>query len=316
MPSVFILAGIGAYYGLRSLKAKNYRNLFDIALISAVWLAQFAFYYVAILKAQANSDYLQNFHQYNFLFATPDDASEWVHNWAVVNALIRQVGGWPFTLVINTVLILIGIITWIRKDIASACLVVVPLLALIIAAALDQYSLLPRVALFAIPLFIILAGYGFYTVLQIDNRMLKIAAIAISVYSFSGTIVKTAQSQFKFEQLTDGLEFARQKGITGDYLYIYHSSIPAFLYYTDIHPQREKWADMKKGASFLSWDTQYPSLSWEMRYSWRNTLPVAFVFTNATRQMSSLRAAEMSKYMTETDRLDKEDIRVFVYQKD
>ena len=315
MPSVFILAGIGAYYGWIALRGKNYKGLADIAFVALCWLAQFAIYYVAILEPQANSDYLQNFHQYNFLFATPDDASEWVHNWAVVNALIRQVGGWPFTLVINTLLILLGAIAWLRRDAASALLVIVPLAALLVAAAFNQYSLLPRVALFSIPLFIILIGYGFYTVMRTNSSVAKIVCVIIGVYSASGTIIKTVQSQFKFEQITDGLEFARQKGITGDYLYIYHSSVPAFLYYTDIHPEKASWKDMKNGASFLSWDTQYPSLSWEMKYSWLNTLPVAFIFTNATREVSSLRAAEMSKYMTATGQLDKPGIRVFIYQK-
>src|SRR5690606_18886085 len=131
-------------------------------------------YYFLILKPQIESNYLQNFHMDWFLYATPGNKGEWEHNLRVLRNLLEEAGGYNFvTLGFNTILLLTGIIFFTRNT-SKSLLVTIPLFAVIVAAALNQYSLIPRVALFTMPLMLILIGYGM-------EQLMRVRFIAVPV---------------------------------------------------------------------------------------------------------------------------------------
>lgn len=316
MPSVFVLAGVGAYYGWKCINEKNYRKIWPVIITGGLWLVQFALYYLIILKPQANSDYLQRFHQYDFFHLTPNDAGEWNYNIDKYRNLAGQFAGIaPYALLINTVFLVAGIIALIKKDLAKALLLLVPLAAMLFAAGLKQYSLMPRVALFSIPLMMVLAGYGFHFLWEIGPKALKAGVLILAFYVAYSNIDFSLHGRYKYEQLTEGLDYLQKKGITGDYLYIYWSSGPAFTYYTQIHPQRRKWQSLVKGSTLLPWDRDYTALSWEMQHTWLNTQPVGFVFTNGTNEEVYTRERAMRNFMKEKARYDKPSVKAFIYQK-
>ena len=143
MPSVFALAGIGIYYTAICIQQKVYNKIRLLIICAAVWLMQFIFYYIAILKDQANSAYLQNFHRDNFLFATPEDLHEVAQNWAIFSALLRQFGNnnpFGFNVVFNTLLLLSGIFLLLKQNFAKALLLLTPVVAVLMASALNDFS--------------------------------------------------------------------------------------------------------------------------------------------------------------------------------
>jgi 4-amino-4-deoxy-L-arabinose transferase-like glycosyltransferase len=83
MPVVFLLAAIGLYYLLLTVKQKQYNKLGILAGIAAVWAVQFVFYYITILQPQIHSSHLQNGHSLYFLIPFPSGIDEWVSNWNV-----------------------------------------------------------------------------------------------------------------------------------------------------------------------------------------------------------------------------------------
>ncbi|WP_276132354.1 hypothetical protein [Polluticoccus soli] len=314
MPSVFVLAGVGCFYGWISFSRKEYKRLVAVIVTAILWLVQFGFYYMAVLKPQANSDYLQNFHQNDFLFATPDNAGEWMHNWAVFNALLKLMGKWPLMLTVYMALVITGAVSLIRNNIAKAFLLCVPIGGLLVAAALNQYSLMPRVALFSVPLFMLLIGVGFEAALRINVREWKLAMVVLGVYCIAGDISKSITTPYKYEQLTEGLNYTVQQGIRGHDVYLHHSSVPAFIYYTEMHPNRDRYRDLI-GANRLGWDTYYPLLGFELKNKQPADRPVALLFTNATYTQSAAYAEQVRRYVPEIGRLEKDYIKVFVFGK-
>lgn len=316
MPSVFVLAGVGVYYGWICLKQKDQRALLKIMLVSTIWLAQFVVYYLLILKPQADSSYLQQFHQENFLFATPGNAGEWMHNWSVINALLWQFGDhWPFVITIYTALLLAGAIKLFCRNAATGLLLTVPLGGLMIAAALNQFSLLPRVALFSLPLFILLIGYGFATVIHINVREWKLAMIVLALYASASNIAKSVNEQYKYEQLTDGLDHLQQVGIDGAHLYLHHASGPAFLYYTGIHPNRDRYVKLVKGCRVLNWDTYYSTLSQEIASILRPGEQVGFVFTNAPQDETDIKVQNLRMFLRQTEVYQRTGVNTYLFGK-
>jgi 4-amino-4-deoxy-L-arabinose transferase-like glycosyltransferase len=314
MPSVFALAGVGCYYGWQVFKDRDYKSLVRIGGIAVLWVAQFAVYYLLILKPQADSDYLQHFHQNNFLFATPNNTGELMHNWEVFSALLKQFeGDWILVLTFNTAFLILGAVALFRRDAAKGFLLLVPIGGLLVAAALNQFSLLPRVALFSMPLLIVVIAYGVDSCMAMDEKIWKLAIVAVLLFAMGSSLSSTLEKPWKYEQLTDGLDFLKEKKLPGDNLYAYHSSGPALKYYTTIHPDKAQW-EQYKNVDILQWSTLYDSLAWQMRYVWK-AKTFGFIFTNATGEQRMQRVSGVSNHLYLKERYEAATVDAYIFTK-
>lgn len=315
MPSVFVLAGVGCYYGWQLVSNKQYKTLWLPVTISLVWVLQFAVYYVLILQDQANSDYLQNFHQYDFLFATPGNKGEWEHNWRVFSELmIRFEGYFPYVHNINTAFLIVGTIMLLRKATTRALLLIIPVLALGAAAALNQFSMMARVSLFIIPVLILIIGYGFAQYYYLKSTWLKGIVIAAGVYAAWCNIAYLSGEPFKYEELTEGMHFAQENNIPGSKVFLYHSSVAAFIYYTTIHPDKEQWATVKD-ANRLIYETNYDSLGAHLH---NTSLPgerAALLYTNATEAEFDERNIQLKPHLQVADSIRYPWVKAFVFKR-
>lgn len=315
MPSVFVLAGVGCYYGWQALSDKQYKLLLLPLAFSVVWVLQFALYYMLILQEQANSQYLQSFHQYDFLFATPSTKEEWGHNWHVFSELmIRFEGYYPYVHNINTAFLVIGTIMLIRKATAKSILFIIPILALCASAALNQFSMMARVSLFIIPVLILIIGYGFAQYYYLKSAWLKGIVIIAALYAAGCNVAQLTKEPFKYEELTTGMRLVQDKKLPGYSVFLYHSTVPAFIYYTTIHPDREKWASIGQ-ANRLIYETNYDSLSWQMRGVWSSNEPVAFIYTNATEEEFEYRNGHVQNHMQVADSLHYPWVKAYIFRK-
>lgn len=311
MPSVFVLAGIGLYYWLQGNGLKNFKTTAMLGGISATWILQFAFYYITILKEQANSAYLQNFHMDYFLYATPGNKEELMHNWNVVNGLVTEAGGFTFLAnAFNILCIAVGIVACIRKKDARILLMLVPLAAVLLAAGLNQYSLIPRVALFTMPLILILVAMGMNTLLSARYSIISLIPIGIGMVCISSfSNMSLAWKGYESEQVTDAVDFAMKNNIqSGNRLYLHNGARPAFIYYTTIHPNKDKWAKVKD-AHLLSWDANFDSLA-------ANTpLPCSFIFTSVYPEDLANTRTTIEKHLKEINKLEKPGSYTYIYSK-
>jgi 4-amino-4-deoxy-L-arabinose transferase-like glycosyltransferase len=315
MPSVFVLAGVGCYYGWQAISSRQYRLLWLPVTVSTVWVFQFVLYYLLMLQEHANSDYLQNFHHYFFLFATPSRAEEWEYNWRVFSYLMATFEGeYPYVHSINTAFLIVGTIMLVRKATARSILLVIPVLALCAAAALNQFSMLARVSLFIIPVLILIIGFGFAQYYYLKSAWLKGIIIIAGLYAAGCNVAQLTQEPFKYEELTEGMHFAQDRNIPGDRVFLYHSSVPPFIYYTTIHPGKDKWGDMKH-AHKLIYETNYDSLGAWLNYSLEPGEEVVFLYTNATESEFQFRNKQPKPHLETTDSLVHPWVKACVFRK-
>src|SRR5690606_29688890 len=129
------LTGVALYYCHQIITAKQFRKIGIVAVTALLWLGQFGLYYMFILKPQIESSHLQNFHSDFFLFATPENADEWQHNWDVIKYFIQETSGfWDVAFTFHLLLLILGCVFFLIRDTGRSMLVLVPIGATFVAA--------------------------------------------------------------------------------------------------------------------------------------------------------------------------------------
>ncbi len=241
MPSVFILAGIGCFYAASALRERRYRLLAMLAMIAVVWLSQFGLYYHAILKAQINSQYLQGYHHNYFLIGIPRSLADWQHNWERVEDLLGNIGGWSAVAIVSNLLfLLLGIVQLVKQRSVGIWLMLVPVAFVLLAAALRQFSLIDRVVLFMLPLWLLIIGIGFQWLASYGWRPLQ--ALLVLVGGFNAIAMPhNVLHPYEFHEITKGMMWLQARGARGKQLYLHDASVPAYIYYTELHPEKLRW---------------------------------------------------------------------------
>lgn len=311
MPSVFILAGVAAYYFIHCIQYKAFKKMWLIAICGIVWLAQFGAYYKLILQTQAESSYLQSFHADYFLVATPDNLKEWQHNMALCQVLLSEAAGaTALALVFNVIGIVYAMVYLVRKKRAVAALLILPGIALLFAAAINKFTLIPRVSLFIMPIILLLVAIGIGLMLLHKRRYINwVAAIIACVNLYNHNMIHFIWDKLETEEITDALDFVMENGINnGNRLYLHNGAGPAFIYYTNIHPEKEKWRSIKN-ADRLSWDADYNALAqWALS-------PSAFIFTSIYSADLANTRKQIEGHMKQTASFEKPGCYAFIYSK-
>jgi hypothetical protein len=257
MPSVFVLAGVGCYYGLHSVMNK-WKGFGALVLIAIIWLANFGLFYELMLKAQVGLPYLQNYHKNYFLIANPQKFQEWQHNWSRLKEILMNMGGFHYyAWLVSVLFVAVGGFALLFRRPQWFILVLFPVMFTFIAAAMKQFSLIERVILFMMPLLLITLGYGVWQFMQLRFKAVQVLAIIGGIYIIS----HYNEFQFFYKPLitpefTKGMEYLDKKGAKGNQVYVHDATRPTYLYYTQIHPNKEKWAHLQ-GANLLNWDDHY-----------------------------------------------------------
>lgn len=247
MPSVFILAGVGAYYACLFYSSRDYSNMSASIVVLLIWLIQFLAYYILILKPQISSDYLQNFHKESFLYPIPHSRVELSHNWLMTIDILKVAAGfWLLSVLFHGVAIFMAIYVALRSKSISALLLIVPIILLFFAAVLHQYALTPRIILFDLPLVLILIASGFEQFMS--YRFVRIPLIIVSLiclYNFSE--LSLFYKPLKIQETTGCMDFLVAEQISGSSLYVDPTAFPMYTYYSEIHPCSARWKTIKGG---------------------------------------------------------------------
>ncbi len=309
MPSVFILAGIGCYYAVQLWHTDiPFRRWAVLITTGSIWLLQFAAYYLAILSTQIKSGYLQNFHQWYFLDVIPAGWSGFTHhNWLVIKGLTEQMGGkLAVSLVVNLLLTMAGLLYAIRKRDARIILLAVPGLLLLIASMMKSYSLVERLVLFYFPYWLIIIGFGLQAFYEQSPKWLYRIVLAGIVFTAvkANKISYLTTHPLTLENVPVCLDFLVEHGITKDHLYISHLAEGGYVYYTQMHPEKERWASLR-GAQLLQWNT-----SWDTLFSKADTT-TGWLFTSLGNDIQPvLQTAE--KYLTISRRSEESDAKAYI----
>jgi 4-amino-4-deoxy-L-arabinose transferase-like glycosyltransferase len=267
MPAVFMLFTIGLYYCYILWQANALQKISPLAIAGILWAAQFAWYYFAVLQDQATSGYLQNFHKEYFLYFLPTNGDALMHNWEIVvmKVLGNAAGHWALSIIFHLACIIAGLVYLLRRHTAKAILLVVPVLLMLLAAALQRYSLIPRLTLFAMPLLLVLIAAGLSRLFLMSRKWMSVVYIVLAIICINNfnAVGDVATGAMRYEEMKQSLHFLQQAKIDGPQLYVHHLAQPAFTYYTQIHPQHSQFAFLQN-AHMLQWGMDYAALSREM----------------------------------------------------
>ncbi|MDI9319929.1 MAG: hypothetical protein QM530_05565 [Phycisphaerales bacterium] len=297
-PSVFILFSVGLYYFIQCVQEKKRDGIFILIPIGLVWFTQFALYYLLILKSQINSVYLQSYHGPYFLFAVPHSAAEWRHNWLRFREIIYNTGGYNIvSLYLCALLMAVGATSLLRKSLTLFALFVVPIILVMIAAALHQFSLIDRVIIFILPFTMIIVGFGLAQIIAWSNLYVRAAIIAgglymISLYNFGSLLYRP----FQFHELTKGFDYVLSNHGSGKELYVDCSSKDTYIYYTQIHPHRAKYASLKNAYLFNWNDDNFEQVASNIK-----TTKAYFIFTGGAQELRNSHLRAVNKMLLATD---------------
>jgi hypothetical protein len=157
------------------------------------------------------------------------------------------------------------------------------------------------------PLMLLLIGYGLDRLLSIRFIPVQIGLIVVAAICMKNfNMLQMVYKPFRFEEMTRELNFLKQNSITGNQLYVHNGARPAYIYYTQIHPDHAKWAQLDN-AHLVWWDERYDTLAQNIQGK------AAFIYTSISADDLNSCKAAIAKYMKEGLHIEDADTRCYVY---
>jgi hypothetical protein len=308
MSSVFILAGVGTYYAWQLWTEKKWNTVWIILIPVLIWIGNFLLYYFLILKPQINSTYLQNYHNEYFLFLLPGNKQEWMHNGNRLLSIVRQMGGFTFLPVIFNVLqLVIGTYQVLKRKKELIWLFGFPMLLVIVAAAMRQYSLIERLILFVLPLGLVLTGFGMQKLMEMKSIALQIVVGLVALVTINNAAMLRILWRYEgFHEITLGMSYLKQHQGGWPSPFVHDGCGPAFIYYIQLHPNKNEWEELKN-AKILKWDSDYAVETKDIRDT------VYFLYTGLPQEEKIKRTSQIEQNMKQVDYFEKYICYVYGY---
>ena len=251
MPSVFVLFSVGVYYAWQLLKEKDLKKIGVLTGVSLCWLASFALIYYQVLHPSLGEEHLINFHLPYFFPSNPFSATGSAQAWTIFRGLIAPVVGYTaIALVLGILFLLGGIYRFSRKQEGYVLLIGLPILVGFIASALGQFSLLPRVSLYIMPLLLLFIGKGaeaLFSLIPSTWQSVLLLVLLIISEPVLQSITTIGQST-EIEDAKSAITWAAAKeGKT----FIHHEAMPAYRFYSEYHDQSTQY---QLDAVIIPWD--------------------------------------------------------------
>lgn len=256
MPSVFILAGIGLYFLTQHLDFQNQsqngfnsliffkqnisnKNTWNLLGMISSWLISFLIYFFLLLKHNANSDYLQSFHQPFFLAILPTNIVQLKLLTEQIVAILSNVLGWTFVANLLTVIGLsAGVYQLWRNQRDWFIKLVLPIIAVLTASATHYYSLILRLTVFFLPILILIVFIGYDFIFTKVNKTVK--TIFIIAFIATGYTYQSLASFYRpfvndTADLKKGLEYLATEQAQGEPFLVPFNAAAVIQYYTKIY---------------------------------------------------------------------------------
>jgi hypothetical protein len=226
LPAIFVLAALGLYNFLCTGDRARLKWL----PIGATWLTSFALLYFLVLQDSVGSKYLNTYHN-DFFFPTPGSEGFWKQSGSLLISLPKLAFGFT-TISIIVGLFMSAAIVLPRKELTHGWLLL-PTLLVIIASAFGFYSLIPRLLLFTLPGWWLLAALRSKQLSGRFSPTVGYIVLLLWLLVLAGTnVLRYYTSPQTF---SDSRRLVRElkPGYTP---ILHHSVVPAYDYYFRIHP--------------------------------------------------------------------------------
>ncbi|MBK9335550.1 MAG: glycosyltransferase family 39 protein [Lewinellaceae bacterium] len=243
MPAVFVLFGAGWFFLKKNYTAGGVRAALPVLLAGLFWLLNFALYYALLLHPTLETAPLVQYHTQWFFPLFPQNSADWGRAADLLATFPYYTAG--YTVLANlagSAGILTGLVLLFRRRTGVALLLVLPVLACLIASGFGQYSLLPRMLVWAFPLVLLVQGVGWQVWWAGGHRYLRVLWLVLWIATAG--LQKGVQylvRPFILEEIRPVLDAVARDFQPDDVLYVHHEAWPAVTYYRDCHTRRERY---------------------------------------------------------------------------
>lgn len=240
MPSVFVLAGIGAALLVDGRARHDRRQLRQALAVCVVWVAAFAALYLGVYRGVAHDPYLQRFWGPSFLRPGVGDFGRRVEA-ALYQAFVgpfmtdfdaRRSGDATFLIPLGTLLYAAGVaVVWRRRGAPFGLLLLAPYAGAFAASALGCYPIAGRMLLFATPTLFLATACAVTAMLRLWSGPWQRMLYPGFLFVFLAARVPKA---LRLAPREDGRAYVRdlEARRAGSPVYILASGVPAWLFYT------------------------------------------------------------------------------------
>lgn len=236
---VFVTAGAGLALLGRELLLRRWPELRSLLVVGGIVAAAASLDYLLLLKHVLANEGLVAYWESSL---PPIGSDAWAAAWGRgILALFDRIMGLELPL-LGVVLFLLGLaMLALRRRIFWACVVLLPLVFLLGAVALDAYPFSDRLLLFALPLLafgIAAAGEG---LIGAHRRSVRIAGCALVALLLLESVrhlhedeaIRRVQSMPRIEPV---LQYVSDRLESGDALFVSGHAMPAYRFYTEFTP--------------------------------------------------------------------------------
>jgi 4-amino-4-deoxy-L-arabinose transferase-like glycosyltransferase len=266
MPIVFVFASIGLYYLAQARRqGRSIEYLQHFAVPVFFWIANFLLYFFLLLKSDAQSQYLQQYHDSFFFDHRFWLLDSWDHNWNIIAANIQTFVG-KTVIVFAWVLLFVftGVFTLIKKYRELLFLLLFPVLWAAMASFLHYYSFIPRLLLFATPLLFLLLGIGVQALWSSSRNYGSRALIFLStlfvLLQMSGWQYFSPDNHCLMEETREALEAFHPPDTVPYKVFVNHGGAPALSFYTKYYDEKasfQTYSDFR----WIQWDENIATIA-------------------------------------------------------
>ena len=242
MPIVFVLAGVGLYYGWGWWRQREAKGLLSLLGTVGLWIASFGVYYFTILSADIGSEYLQDYHlPFFFDPVVTNMAAAKAQYYLFQNLLATAL---PKSLPILALMVLVGVwgtVVLAKRQLETVFLLLAPIVLTVIASALHLYTLIPRVSLFLVPFVVLLIAYGAQDILQRLPQYGQWAGglLLALIASLQMNITFLWQPMY-IDPLKPAIAFIQDTAPEVPVI-VHYEAVPSYRFYAQYHDQAEKY---------------------------------------------------------------------------
>jgi len=231
-PAFFVLAGLGSLWAISAIHVRDWKGLALLASCGLVWFMLFGMLsYRELSRSPILIEYWEQRH--GFIPVPPSSFTEARQLFETFLAVFENPLGFAFP-GFAAFLFLAGTIDMFTRDRKLFFIILSPIPFVLLASALHMYPFSERLLLFMVPCLLIGIAEGinvFRTQLLVPS--LCAVALAMLLAKPLATTKDFISGRYTVEEVRPALWHATTQWRSGDLIYVYHSTIPAFLYYAN-----------------------------------------------------------------------------------
>lgn len=243
MPSVFVLFGAGLFFVKKNYARGGWRTALPVVFAGLFWAVNFAVYYALLLRPTLETVPLVQYHTPWFFPLLPATTAEWKQAADLLLTFPYYTAGYTVAAKLaGSAGILTGLWLLLRQRADEALLLALPVLACVVASGVGQYSLIPRLLVWAFPLLLLVQGMGWTAWWTAGHPYLRVLWVALWIATAGlHQGVRYLAQPYQIEEIRPVLDAVAQDFRPDDVLYVHHEAWPAVAYYRDCHARRAQY---------------------------------------------------------------------------